>query len=112
MVNAASVGRVLQLVATPKAGRRGLRKRTAEEPQGDGVLWPLLMVLLVRHLLKPKGQKVAERAQAKAKHAETLRRVETVIQMQLTAHGLPDTKRNRALVATAISQERSSGMGR
>ena len=73
---------------------------------------PLLLVLLVRHLRKPQSQKVAERAQAKAKHAETHRRIETVIQMQLTAHDLPDTKRNRALVATAISQERSSGMGR
>ncbi|MCP9891940.1 hypothetical protein KBY57_12885 [Cyanobium sp. Aljojuca 7D2] len=73
---------------------------------------PLLLVLLVRHLRKPRSQKVAERERAKAKHAETLRRVDTVIQMQLAAHGLPNTPRNRALVATAISQDRSSGIGR
>ena len=73
---------------------------------------PLLLVLLVRHLRKPQSQKVAKRAQARAKHAETLRRVETVIQMQLAAHGLPNTPRNRALVATAISQDRGSGIGR
>jgi hypothetical protein len=73
---------------------------------------PLLLVLLVRHLRKPQSQKVAERERAKAKHAETLRRVDTVIQMQLAAHGLPNTPRNRALVATAISQDRGSGIGR
>lgn len=73
---------------------------------------PLLLGLLVRHLRKPQSQKVAERERAKAKHAETLRRVDTVIQMQLAAHGLPNTPRSRALVATAISQDRSSGIGR
>ena len=73
---------------------------------------PLLLVLLVRHLRKPRSQKVAERERAKEKHAKTLRRVDTVIQMQLAAHGLPNTPRNRALVATAISQDRSSGIGR
>lgn len=74
---------------------------------------PLLLVLLVRHLRKPKSQKVAERALARAKHAQTLRRIETVIQMQLAARGLPNTPRNRALIGTAISsQDRSSGIGR
>ena len=74
---------------------------------------PLLLVWLVRHLRRPECQKVAERNRAKAKHAETLRRVDTVIQMQMAAHGLPDTAKNRALIATAISsQDRSSGIGR
>ena len=56
--------RVLQLVATPKAGRRGLRKRTAEEPQGDGVLWPMLreQQLLRAHLPEAEQAAATERA--------------------------------------------------
>jgi hypothetical protein len=59
------VVRVLQLVATPKASRRGLRKRTAEEPQGDGVLWPLLreQQLLRAHLPEADQAAAAARAQ-------------------------------------------------
>ena len=30
-------------MAATKSGRRGPRKRSAEELQGDGVLWPLLL---------------------------------------------------------------------
>ena len=58
------MGRVLQLVATPKAGRRGLRKRTAEEPQGDGVLWPLLreQQLLRAYIPEAEQSAAAERA--------------------------------------------------
>ena len=58
------MGRVLQLVATPKAGRRGLRKRSAEEPQGDGVLWPLLreQQLLSAHITESEQSAAAERA--------------------------------------------------
>jgi hypothetical protein len=28
-------------MANPRSGRRSPRKRSAEEPQGDGILWPL-----------------------------------------------------------------------
>lgn len=37
---AGTVGRVLQLVGTPKARRQSTRKRPPVEPQGDGLPWP------------------------------------------------------------------------
>jgi hypothetical protein len=77
-------------------------------------LWapPLLLVLLVRHLLKPKGQKVTERNRAKAQHNERQHRINTAIQMHLAANGLPNTPENRAWAITALSRSRSSGRGR
>jgi len=60
------VVRVLQLVATPKASRRGPRKRNAEEPQGDGLQWPLLreQQALQAHLGAAEQAAAAHRAQA------------------------------------------------
>ena len=57
--------RVLQLVATPKASRRGPRKRNAEEPQGDGLQWPLLreQQALQAHLGAAEQAAAATRAQ-------------------------------------------------
>ena len=65
LANAASVVRVLQLVATPKASRRGPRKRNAEEPQGDGLQWPLLreQQALQAHLGAAEQAAAAHRAQ-------------------------------------------------
>jgi hypothetical protein len=75
---------------------------------------PLLLVLLVRHLRKPEGQKVTERNWAKARHDEHQHRVKTLIQMHLAANGLPNTPENRAWAITALNRGRSrrSGMGR
>ena len=65
LFRAASVVRVLQLVATPKASRRGPRKRNAEEPQGDGLQWPLLreQQALQAHLGAAEQAAAAHRAQ-------------------------------------------------
>ncbi|MCX5927341.1 MAG: hypothetical protein NTZ23_08525 [Cyanobium sp. LacPavin_0920_WC12_MAG_63_22] len=50
---------------TTRPGRRGLRKRSAEEPQGDGVLWPLLreQQLLRAHIPEADQQAAEARAQ-------------------------------------------------
>jgi len=76
-------------------------------------LWapPLLLVLLVRHLLKPKGQKVTERNRAKAQHNERQHRINTAIQMHLAANGLPNTPENRAWAIGSLSRSRSRGRG-
>ena len=57
--------RVLQPVATPRIGRRGPRKRIAEEPQGDGLLWPLLreQQALQAHLGAAEQAAAAHRAE-------------------------------------------------
>jgi hypothetical protein len=59
------VVRVLQLVATPKASRRGPSKRTAEQPQGDGRQWPMLreQQALQAHLGAAEQAAAAHRAQ-------------------------------------------------
>jgi hypothetical protein len=59
------VVRVLQLVATPKASRRGPRKRNAEEPQGDGRQWPMLreQQALQAHLGAAEQAAAAHRAE-------------------------------------------------
>lgn len=79
--------------------------------------WPVWVLLgigwaIVHHYSKPHSQKMAERDQARAKHKAILHRIDTAVQMQLTAHGLPNTAENRALILTALSQDRSSGIGR
>ena len=57
--------RVLQLVATPKSGRRRRRNLAAEEPQGDGALWPLLreQQLVRAHIPEAEQQAAKARAQ-------------------------------------------------
>ena len=72
---------------------------------------PLLLVLLVRHLLKPKGQKVTDRNWATVRHNERKHRIKTAIQMHLTANGLPDTSENRAWAIGSLSRSRSRGRG-
>ena len=76
-------------------------------------LWlpPLLLVLLVRHLRKPEGQKVTERNRAKAQHNERQHRINTAIQMHLAANGLPNTPENRAWAIGSLSRSRSRGRG-
>ena len=58
------MGRVLQPVATPRSGRRGPRKRFAEEPQGDGILWPSYseQLQLRAHIPEAEQAAAAERA--------------------------------------------------
>ena len=56
--------RVLQPVATPRAGRRGPRKRSAEEPQGDGVLWPGLREQQQLRARIPEAEQQAAEARA------------------------------------------------
>ena len=72
---------------------------------------PLLLVLLVRHLLKPKGQKVTDRNWAQVRHNENQHRIKTVIQMHLVANGLPNTPENRAWAITSLSRSSSRGRG-
>ena len=72
---------------------------------------PLLLVLLVRHLLKPKGQKVTDRNWATVRHNERKHRITTAIKMHLAANGLPNTPENRAWVITSLSRSRSRGRG-
>lgn len=74
-------------------------------------LWlpPLLLVLLVRHLRKPEGQKVTERNRAKAQHNERQHRINTAIQMHLAANGLPNTPENRAWAIGSLSRSRGRG---
>ena len=77
-------------------------------------LWlpPLLLVLLVRHLLKPQGQKVTERNWFQVRHNERQHRINTAIQMHLAANGLPNTPENRAWAISSLSRSRASGRGR
>ena len=77
-------------------------------------LWlpPLLLVLLVRHLLKPQGQKVTDRNWVQAKRNERQHRINTAIQMHLAANGLPNTPENRAWAISSLSRSRASGRGR
>ena len=72
---------------------------------------PLLLVLLVRHLLKPKGQKVTDRNWATVRHNERQHRITTAIQMHLAANGLPNTPENRAWAITSLSRSSSRGRG-
>ena len=72
---------------------------------------PLLLVLLVRHLLKPKGQKVTDRNWATVRHNERKHRIKTAIQMHLVANGLPNTPENRAWAITSLSRSSSRGRG-
>jgi hypothetical protein len=50
--------------------------------------------------------KATERNRAKAKANLQRQRVRTMVQMQLAAQGLPDTARNRALVAMHLGGQR------
>jgi hypothetical protein len=72
---------------------------------------PLLLVLLVRHLLKPKGQKVTDRNWATVRHNERKHRIKTAIQMHLVANGLPNTPENRAWAITSLSRSSRRGRG-
>lgn len=76
-------------------------------------LWlpPLVVLLLVRHLRKPEGQRVTERNRAKAQHNERQHRITTAIQMHLAANGLPNTPENRAWAIGSLSRSRSRGRG-
>ena len=65
---------------------------------------PLLLVLLVRHLLKPKGQKVTDRNWAQVRHNQNQHRIKTAIQMHLVANELPNTPENRAWAITSLSR--------
>jgi hypothetical protein len=75
-----------------------------------GMLWPLGALLgigwAIARRFRPAEVKAAERMRARAKANLQRQRIETVIQMQLAAHQLPDTPRNRALVAMAIGRQR------
>ena len=72
---------------------------------------PLLLVLLVRHLLKPKGQKVTDRNWATVRHNERKHRIKTAIQMHLVANWLPNTPENRAWAITSLSRSSRRGRG-
>jgi hypothetical protein len=52
-------------VATIRSGRRGPRKRSGEEPQGDGILWPGYSEQLQLRANIPEAEQAAaaERAQ-------------------------------------------------
>jgi hypothetical protein len=73
-------------------------------------LWPLGLVLglgwAIARRFRPAEVKAAERSKARAVAELQRRRVETAIQMQLAAHGLPDTARYRALVALKLGTQR------
>jgi hypothetical protein len=74
------------------------------------LLWPLWLLLGIgwgiARCFRPAGVKAAERNRAKAAAELRRRRIETVIQMQLAAQGLPDTAQNRALVAMHLGNQR------
>jgi hypothetical protein len=74
------------------------------------LLWPLWALLWIgwgiRRCFRPAGVKATERNRAKALANLRRQRIHTVIQMQLAAQGLPDTARNRALVAMHLGSQR------
>jgi hypothetical protein len=59
-----SVGRAQPPMGAPRSSRRGPRKRSAEEPQGDGVLWPSYseQLQLRAHVPEAEQAAAAERA--------------------------------------------------
>lgn len=75
-----------------------------------GMLWPLWVLIgigwAVARCFRPEGEKVTDRNRAKAMADQRRHRIETVIQMQLAAQGLPDTPRNRALVVMSLRRTR------
>lgn len=70
--------------------------------------WPLWLLAgigwAIARCFRPAGVKVTERNRAKAAADARAHRINTVIQMQLAAQGLPDTPGNRARVATIINR--------
>ena len=72
---------------------------------------PLLLVLLVRHLRKPEGQKVTDRNWATVRHNERKHRIDTAVQMHLAANGLPNTPENREWAIGSLSRSSSRGRG-
>lgn len=75
-----------------------------------GLLWPLWLLLglgwAIARRFRPAGVKATERNRAKAAASLRRQRISTVIQIQLAAQGLPDTARNRALVAMSLGGQR------
>jgi hypothetical protein len=74
------------------------------------LLWPLWLLLGIgwgiARCFRPAEVKATERNRAKAQANLRRQRIHTVIQMQLAAQGLPDTARNRALVAMHLGSQR------
>ena len=75
-----------------------------------GLLWPLWLLLgagwAIVRWFRPAGVKATERNRAKALANLRRQRIQTAIQMQLAAQKLPDTARNRALVAMHLGGQR------
>lgn len=75
-----------------------------------GLLWPLWLLLGIgwgiARCFRPAGVKATERNRAKALANLQRQRVRTMVQMHLAAQGLPDTARNRALVAMHLGGQR------
>lgn len=74
------------------------------------LVWPLWLLAAIgwaiaRHF-RPKGVKVTERNQAKATADLRRHRIDTAVQMQLAAQGLPNTPENRALVTMILLRDR------
>ena len=73
-------------------------------------LWPLWVLAgigwAVARCTRPEGEKVTERNRAQALADRRRHRIETVVQTQLAAQGLPDTPGNRALVVMSLRRGR------
>ena len=86
--------------------------------------WPLLVPLLilgwlfavplavvaglvcwVRWLRRPAAVKEAERRSRRRARTKTAQKIETLVQLQLIAHRLPDTPHNRARVLQALYED-------
>ena len=71
--------------------------------------WPLWVVAgigwAIARCFRPEGVKVTERNRAKVAANQRAHRIQTAIQMQLAAQGLPNTPANRALVAVALNRK-------
>jgi hypothetical protein len=74
------------------------------------LVWPLWLavagVWLIARQFRPEGVKVTERNAARVRTSQRQHRIRTAVQMQLAAHGLPDTPENRAQVLQALAVER------
>ena len=70
--------------------------------------WPVWLLLAIgwgiARCFRPEGVKVTERNRAKAAANLRAQRIDTAIQMELTAHRLLDTPENRARVGSTINR--------